>query len=667
MIIKSFDVEANGLHDADTMWCIVVKELGHDSKRFSLSDNCSGLDYLFDSDIIVGHNILNYDIPLIKRLYGRVPRKGTVVVDTYILSRTLNPDRQRPFNMLGKSGPHSLAAWGYRVGRGKPDHDEWDRYSEAMLHRCVEDVEITELTYLALCKEGSLDHNNPFEGGSDWINALKLEQRIQLYINEVESNGFPVNKADMLRHIDYLSSEMDKLEQELIPSIPSKPKQYGTEVSKPFKKNGDYTKQVLDWFLVEDEEAPPVCGPFSRILWEQINLGSEKQVKEYLLSIGWKPTKWNYKKVTDKESADPASPYYKQTPKREAVDKRGNKIQAGPKLTEDSFDSLQTDIGQRIAYYLRCRHRRSLLQGLVELEEGGRISQRFTGVTSTGRYKHSGVVNIPGTGWFGHEIRDCFVTIPNYKLVGTDAASCQLRMLAHYMNDPDYTETVVSGIEVDESTGIYHGTDIHTVNGIACGLISGDDVAQCRGKTEDWLKENAGEMWARIKLQRRKSKNFIYGFLFGAGPAKIAETIGCPVREAERVMTRFTQALPSLKRLMDNLDRVFKDRGYLLGLDGRKIALRSPHMKLVYLLQAAEATFMKVAWCFLKEGARKQGLDVQSVCFYHDEFQELVHERDVDAYVKLAKESFINAGTYLKLRCPTEGGPKVGDTWGETH
>lgn len=157
------------------------------------------------------------------------------------------------------------------------------------------------------------------------------------------------------------------------------------------------------------------------------------------------------------------------------------------------------------------------------------------------------------------------------------------------------------------------------------------------------------------------------GFLFGAGPAKIAETIGCTVREAEKIMATFTRSLPSLKRLMDSLDRVYKERGYLLGLDGRKIELRSPHMKLVYLLQAAEATYMKVAWCFLREGAKRDGLDVQPVCFYHDEFQEIVADCDVDAYVELARSAFIRAGTYLKLRCPTEGNPKVGNTWGETH
>ena len=105
----------------------------------------------------------------------------------------------------------------------------------------------------------------------------------------------------------------------------------------------------------------------------------------------------------------------------------------------------------------------------------------------------------------------------------------------------------------------------------------------------------------------------------------------------------------------------------MLGLDGRKIELRSPHMKLVYLLQAAEATYMKVAWCYLREGAKRMGLDVKPVCFYHDEFQELVGKEDIEEYVQLARDSFVKAGTYLKLRCPTEGNPKVGNTWGETH
>lgn len=663
-----FDWEANGLlEEVTTAHCFVGIDVGSGEKFESYTGQEDwiqrSLDYMDTATVLIGHNIIGYDLPMLEKLYSWKPKPDVQVVDTYIQSRTQHPDRRRPFNMKGKGGPHGLDAWGYRVGRGKPSYDQWETFDMEMLHRCSEDVAINVLTYKKLCEEGEQEVLNFWSSSSPWLKALRLEQAVQVYITKMGVNGCPVDQPQMEERIADLTVMMDEIEDDVLPSIPKKISIHGVVVSKPFKKNGDLAKMVTDW---TDED---VGGPFSRVKYTPLNLGSEKQVKEYLLSIGWIPTEYNFKKVTQREHDDPSSPYHGQTVNREAKDKDGNKVRAGPKLTEDSFKSLKSDVGKKIANYLQRSHRRSLLEGLVKrIRPDGRVSQGITGIASTGRYKHTGIVNIPSTGWYGHEIRSCFIAPDGYKMIGTDAASCQLRMLAHYMGDEEYIRTVCEGeeaIEQPDKTEIYVGTDVHTRNGLAAGLIDPDWVEHCKGKFIHDLAHD--DIYNVLSYNRRLAKNFIYGLLFGAGDPKIADTLGVTVRKAKQIRATFMAGLPALAALLDKLDKVYKARGYVIAPDGRKLYVRSAHMMLVYLLQGAEATFMKVAWCYLNNGIQKAELDVQLAMFNHDEFQDLVAEKDVDAYMEIAKVAFVKAGEYLKFKCPTAGGPKVGLSWYETH
>lgn len=150
------DIEANGFYDTVTkIHCIVTKdvETGRITKCWEQAkhDNSCiisrksievGLSLLQDADKIVGHNFIDYDMRVIEKLYG-VKLDVDKIVDTYLLSQMLDPHRRKW--KQSKKGAHSLENWGYIVGRGKPDHDDWEEFTSEMLHRCVEDVEITEL------------------------------------------------------------------------------------------------------------------------------------------------------------------------------------------------------------------------------------------------------------------------------------------------------------------------------------------------------------------------------------------------------------------------------------------------------------------------------------------------------------------------------------------
>ncbi len=193
------DIEANGLLEGqglvpplDTVWCISTFDLEtREAKSYDHEDLPLGLEKLQQADMIVGHNFIGYDIPALNLVYGFTPRPSTTIIDTLVWSRVLNPDRKLPLGcpthydslvydlkttLLDESGaayhpmkpkkrvigPHSLAAWGWKLGRAKPEHTDWWSYSPEMLHRCEEDVKINTLTLHALIYEADMSIKDLF-------------------------------------------------------------------------------------------------------------------------------------------------------------------------------------------------------------------------------------------------------------------------------------------------------------------------------------------------------------------------------------------------------------------------------------------------------------------------------------------------------------------------
>ena len=149
------DLEANGLlEEATKVWCGVFKDKNTGEVfKFRPHQMKEMLEFLDTADVLVFHNGTFFDFPVLKKIYNW-EFKGKKV-DTLVLSRLLNPKRVSPPNCPNKTAPHSIEAWGYRVGRGKPEHEDWSVFSEEMLFRCSEDVEILELTYFQCFNERS--------------------------------------------------------------------------------------------------------------------------------------------------------------------------------------------------------------------------------------------------------------------------------------------------------------------------------------------------------------------------------------------------------------------------------------------------------------------------------------------------------------------------------
>ncbi len=622
------DLEADGLLDTATIvWCGVFKD--RDTKevfKFRPHQIEAMLKFMDTCSELQMHNGIGYDFPLLRKLCG-YEYKGKKI-DTLVLSRLLNPKRTLPFNCPNKRiGPHSVEAWGYRVGRGKPEHEDWSKFSEDMLHRCSEDVEIQFMIYDELMKETSK---------GDWSVAIPLTMKLFELLQRQEEYGWLVDVEHMQRCINLLDHWVCRIDKVLTPKLPSivevletkKEGEYGY-VKKPFLKSGKPSASVELWLSCLPTSSPSVTvgGPFSRIDFRPVNLNSNEETKDFLLGLGWEPKEWNTNDEGERTS---------------------------PKMSkEDPFNGIEGKLGRLVAKRVQCRHRKSTIEGLMKLvRPDGRIPSVVKTLADTSRAIHAGIVNIPqAKSFFGKQMRKIFICRDGWVLVGTDSDADQIRKLAGRMNDPAYTETVVNG-DKDK------GTDIHTVNQRAAKLPSRDDA-----------------------------KTFFYGFLFGAGDAKVGKIVKGTSEDGRRLKSQFLEGLPALGALIERLTKEWRKTakkrfnarwnkmeyydGYITGLDGRPIKVPFEHQILVYLLQSDEAISMSAAYVRFHQRMDKLGYkwahDYGTVCFYHDEFTVECKPSIADVVAKEAEQSITWANNYFKIPCPHLGHAAIGKNWYDVH
>ena len=695
------DIEANGLLDTcSKMWCAVTQDLtSGETKVFSdYSDTIvdGGTDdfiaYLKTCDKVIGHNWIGYDKEAIRLITG-YEHEGDII-DTMLLSKLLHFTRYIPKG-AGNGTRHSLATWGVRTGIAKPEQAQWEVWEESMLHRCKTDVEINVAVYHKLVKE--------MREQPETKQAVRIEHEVAHISAQQTRNGWLVDKEKLRANIEYLDVEIERLRLLLEPQIPHviAPKdpactweesniKLGTPFNKvpatrldhlqrPIKptriphipkilKNGLYDRYTALWLGVPQEDALGeriVGGPFTRIEFKEVKLSQHKLIKDYLLSLGWQPTQWTFKRDRLKKILR---------------DDRNQPIKNSPKITEDSYDTIPGEFGENFGRWATLVHRRNTLANPRDDKKGwlnimdsrGRIScDPDTLGAATGRMTHKGLVNVPGIrSIYGKEMRQCFIAPEGKVLIGADAAGAQLRLLAGAMGDEQYLETIISGVEENEK-GIFVGSDVHTQNGIAAGLIRKADV--------DWLRNNKSDHPDyNIKHDafvgaRGRSKNFIYGLLFGAGDAKMGILVGGGAGEGKKMKSQFLSGFPKLRNLMIKLEREFDDNkaiykeGFIKGLDGRRVYVDSKHKLLNYLLQGAEAVYMKYVMVLADKLLRKNNVDTKLLVFMHDELNYEVSPDNLGKAKKILSHAFSKVGDTLPIGCKMASDPKVGKNWYEIH
>ena len=304
-------------------------------------------------------------------------------------------------------------------------------------------------------------------------------------------------------------------------------------------------------------------------------------------------------------------------------------------VDEKVLEKIDLPEAKMISRYLLLQKRVTQIQSWIDaMKDDGRVHGRvITNGAVTGRMTHHSpnMAQVPNSGSvYGPECRDLWTVTDGMKLVGADASGLELRMLAHYMRDQNYVKTVVEGSSKD-------GTDVHTKNQQAAGLPTRDHA-----------------------------KTFIYAFLYGAGPAKIGSIVGKGSAEGSKLMARFLKATPALQRLRDKVAK-HASKGFVPGLDGRKVWVRSEHAALNTLLQSAGAIVMKKALVLLHKRLSCAIIEAHFSANVHDEWQIECSSEDAERVGQMAVQSIRDAGAYYNLRCPLDGEFKVGTTWKDTH
>lgn len=605
-----FDLECDGLNPTK-IWIIVAKDIitGEVAVYSDHDDTALPLDefkYLFDvADTLIGHNIIGFDLPILERLTGWVPTNQKLV-DTLLISQ-LN-DYHRPMT----KGSHAMKSWGKVIGDEKHEDPSWLEYSEEMKERCASDVDINVKIYNYLIREiQEIVKKSP-----DYPTAIKLEHKLAVEVAKQETNGWLFDDAKATGLLLYINNRMGEIEIEIEPKL--KPKRSFLDAEPRTAKvlaDGRYDRITRNYFGQErPDPSKPIPPTYQRLSVKDTDLGSNLAVIELLLAEGWQPTEYNWKK-----------------------DGR-NWIKKGPKLTDDSFDSITGDLGKMIAEWRILRSRRGFLEGQLKLQRAdGKVScAGFTLGTHTSRMRHRGIVNVPGAGAvLGKEIRACYTSEEGRKVVAADSDGNQLRALCHYINNKDVSTAVAEG-----SSEL--GTDIHTRNAKMVGV------------------------------PRNVVKNLTYALVFGAGDKKLGDTAGMKGQGKAlraKMMEAYDGYTPMLNTIEDQWsgNHFYMDRGFVFGLDGRPVYCEK-FRALNNLLQCYEAVTCKAACVKAMEMIREQELDAKLICFYHDEINLDVAEGDAQAAKEILEYCL---GDFIteeyNLNIPMSGAGSIGDNWYDVH
>lgn len=608
--IWTIDIETDDLK-ATIIWLLCAKNLGTGEER-SITDYDEMRLFLHeliqDKEVIfVGHNGIKFDFVVIAKLLG-VSIPINRVVDTFLLSMVYNPSLE---------GGHSLQSWGLRLRMPKGDFHDFSKYSPEMLMYCLQDVRITSVLY-----DKITDRMKQLRFTEEGIQIEHLSWNI---IRQQTTAGFKFNYEGAVELYVKLRNIENSIKEEIYEHWPPQ-----LLVVKSFKqstkKDGEPTANYLKHEAVYPKLEVKPDGTYDAYDYVEFNLGSPPQRVQKLLELGWEPKEFTKPSKTNPNGSPQPTTKGSLSPSLQAF--------------VEANDLPQV---KALARWITINSRAGMLNTWMEAYD------RTTGcihgslyLANTLRYRHSAPnsANIPAVrvgkddhplmedaGDWCYESRDLWTTRDpsNRCMVGVDAKGIQLRVLAHYLNNPDFTKAVLDG-------------DPHSYNQSVGGFRT-----------------------------RAIAKTFIYAFLLGCGDAKAGSIIGGSTKDGREVKSRFIDNFPGLRELLESLKKQVERTGRIRLCDGIPILVSSPHMVLGYLLQGDESRIMKLASIYVQRKIRRESLDAIKVGDIHDEWQYDLDRRHVDRFVELCSGAFREAGEHFNYRVPIECDAKVGMSWAQTH
>mgnify|MGYP003627803656 FL=1 len=273
-----FDIETDAV-EATKVWCIVAYDIEKEKiYSFKPDELDAGVSLLTKATKLIGHNIVGFDVPMIKKFFNVDLAETATLIDTLVLSRLFNPTRE---------GGHALAGWGYRLGHPKGDFKEFTEYTEEMMKYCINDVLVNAKVFQHLKQES--------KGFS--AQSVEIEHKVAALVDNQRKHGFLLDmKATTILQAeleDELSSVMAEVRKEF------KPRAEVFTLRIAHNANGAVSRfascrELKKRVRLDDDEYAQICEhkKIKRVIRTDFNLGSRQQIGQYLQEFGWKPKKF---------------------------------------------------------------------------------------------------------------------------------------------------------------------------------------------------------------------------------------------------------------------------------------------------------------------------------------------------------------------------------------
>ena len=609
------DLECDGLKPTH-IHCLSIDDCN--GKAWTLvksKDIIDFFDTLDSTDRVIGHNFIRFDAVVLKNLLNIDIKAG--IVDTTALSWYLYPN-------IGK---HGLAFWGERLDIKKPVVEDWDNQPiEVYIERCEEDVKIN----LALWKMMKEYLDKLYEDGDSNKLIRYLAHKMNCAtMQEASKWKLDIDKGTAL--LSELTSNYKIAVDALATVMPQVPKMAKrTRPAKPYKKDGSLSATGEKWdTLTKENDLPFEYDEVIKVVVGQTppNPSSVPQIKDWLVSLGWKPATYSY------NEAGKSVPQIKK-PDGNLCDSVDILIKSNPEL-----EHLKT--------MTVVKHRIGAVQGLLDnADNNGFVEANVQGFTNTLRFKHRVCVNLPSERKpYGKELRSLFtVRKQNHILCGSDMASLEDRTKQHYMwdYDPEYVKAMTTP-----------GFDPHLDLALSAGAVTQEQVDEYK----------SGNKTPEILQLRHNYKGGNYACTYGAGATTLSRQLGISEVEAGKIHKAYWKRNWALKKIAK--DAVVKT------VDGQ-LWLWNPVSELYYFLKADKDKFSTLnqgtgTYCFdmwLGFIIRKRK---QLTAQFHDEVILELQESKQEDITLILKEAIQNVNKTLKLNRDLDCDISFGKDYSQIH
>lgn len=667
---------------------------------------------LLEAEAFAMHNYTGYDLGALEIVFpsewkiNNLEKRGKDkvwsaffpyrVMDTYVLSTLLNPDRKVPQQAyaLGKGniGAHGIEAHGIRIGNWKPENEDWSVLTDHMLKRVEEDCFIGADLFWNLMRNDWQEHVN--RGGNKVTgltitSAYGMELQTAISMSRQSQRGFRLDMQKALDRWDELHKEIEETEEGFRPHMPPRikmraakptdftkwlkdsdklyafmPKEDAKEVQErlqavdfsdithvsyaatmwnPTNKGGNYSKNaqkyikeargnINDYILHER----PIAGAFTPIVYEEIPLGNRDTVKQVLYKEGWRGVNYN---ETEQEHLDeygvPPNPW-------------------SGKIDEDSIERWEetakvpewaTGIAR---WYVLCARANQILNAkdVAYFAEHGDWPKQ-----PGGRRQCRGLVARAFSKEYGMEAQAFYAKMRSWPTedewrvpaVGIPIGTNTFRMRhKNVVNIPSRGLYPLRDLFIASEGKMILGCDGSGLELRMLAHFLNDEEyinVVLNGDIHSYNQELAG------LPTRDMAKTFVYAFLYGSGLPNLAAVTGLSVKEMEKRVQSFKEKLPALANLIAALERVGHRFGHVLSVDGRwgRIRYKSGellvHTILNVLLQMTGSLCMKWGRCLTEDMLMAEGVGLDDdgypafLADQHDEWQAEVNASEVEEVV----------------------------------